>query len=76
VIAALEAQAFVESDLNRLIDVGVSLIPADSTIARLIGDIREWHAAEPDWRQTRERIAANYGYDNTSATATWCRTTR
>ena len=63
VIAAMEAQAFVESDLNRLIDVAVSLIPADSTIARLIADIREWHAAEPDWRKTREKIAANYGYD-------------
>jgi ADP-ribosylglycohydrolase len=63
VVAAMEAQAFVESDLNRLIDVAVSLIPADSTIARLIADIREWHASEPDWRKTREKIAANYGYD-------------
>ena len=63
VIAAMEAQAFVESDLERLIDVAVSLIPVDSTIARLIADIREWHAAEPDWRKTREKIAANYGYD-------------
>ena len=63
VIAAMEAQAFVEPDLDRLIDVAVSLIPADSTIARLIADIREWHAAEPDWRNTREKIAANYGYD-------------
>jgi ADP-ribosylglycohydrolase len=63
VVAAIEAQAFVESDLNALIDTAVRLIPADSTIARLIADIREWHAAEPDWRQTRERIAANFGYD-------------
>jgi ADP-ribosylglycohydrolase len=63
VIAAIEAQAFVESDLNRLIDTAVGLIPADSTIARLIADIREWHAAEPDWRATREKIAATYGYD-------------
>src|SRR5215213_4932885 len=63
VVAAMEAQAFVEPDLRRLIDVAVSLIPADSTIARLIADIREWHAAEPDWRTTREKIAANYGYD-------------
>jgi ADP-ribosylglycohydrolase len=63
VIAAMEAQAFVEPDLDRLIDVAVSLIPTDSTIARLIADIREWHAAEPDWRTTREKIAANYGYD-------------
>src|SRR3982750_3180310 len=63
VIAAMEAQAFVEPDLDRLIDVAVGLIPADWTIARLIADIREWHAAEPDWRKTREKIAANYGYD-------------
>ncbi len=63
VIAAIEAQAFVEPDLNRLLDIGVGLIPADSTIARLIADVRAWHAAEPDWRQARERIAANYGYD-------------
>lgn len=63
VIAAMEAQAFVESDLQRLIDTAVSLIPGDSTIARLIADIREWHATEPDWRATREKIAAHYGYD-------------
>ncbi len=63
VIAAMEAQAFVEAELNRLIDVGVGLIPADSTIARLIADIREWHAADRDWRAAREKIAAHYGYD-------------
>ena len=63
VVAAMEAQAFVESDTNRLIDTGVSFIPPDSTIARLIHDVREWHAAERDWRATRDLIAANYGYD-------------
>jgi ADP-ribosylglycohydrolase len=63
VIAAMEAQAFVESDINTLIDTGLSVIPRDSTIARLIYDIREWHAQESDWRAARERIAANYGYD-------------
>ncbi|MBA2596850.1 MAG: ADP-ribosylglycohydrolase family protein, partial [Chloroflexia bacterium] len=63
VIAAMGAQAFVEPELDRLLDVAVSLIPADSTIARLIADIREWHAAEPDWRKSREKIASTYGYD-------------
>ncbi len=63
VVAAMEAQAFVESDIDRLIDTGVSLIPADSTIARMIADIREWHAKEPDWRRARELIAGAYGYD-------------
>ena len=63
VVAAMEAQAFVESDLNRLLDTAVGLIPANSIIARLIADIREWHAAEPDWRKARELIAGRYGYD-------------
>jgi ADP-ribosylglycohydrolase len=63
VIAAMEAQAFVERDLNALIDTAISFIPKESVIYRMIGDIRDWHAKEPDWRKTREKIAANYGYD-------------
>ncbi|MFZ4848608.1 MAG: ADP-ribosylglycohydrolase family protein [Caldilinea sp.] len=63
VVAALEAQAFVERDLNRLLDTALSLIPNQSLIYRMIGQIREWHAAEPDWRKTRAQIAAHYGYD-------------
>jgi ADP-ribosylglycohydrolase len=63
VIAAMEAQAFVESDINKLIDVGVSFIPKDSIIYRMIDDIREWHAELPDWHDTRDHIVANYGYD-------------
>ena len=45
VVAAMEAAAFVEPDLERLLDTALTFIPADSTIARLIGDVREWHAA-------------------------------
>lgn len=64
VIAAMLAQAFVESDLNALLDTAVSYIPADSTIARVIRDVRGWHAAAPDdWRATLAQIQANYGYD-------------
>jgi ADP-ribosylglycohydrolase len=63
VVAAMEAQAFVESDIGNLLDVGVSVIPKDSVIYRLINDLREWHSQESDWRKTREKIVANYGYD-------------
>ena len=62
-LAAMEAQAFIEPDLGALLEVGLSVIPADSVIRRLIGDLREWHAQDEDWRVTRERIAAHYGYD-------------
>ncbi|MEZ4670744.1 MAG: ADP-ribosylglycohydrolase family protein [Anaerolineae bacterium] len=63
VLAAMEAQAYVDSNINNLIDCAVSFIPHDSTIFRLIEDIRGWHAKEKDWRKTREQIAARYGYD-------------
>jgi hypothetical protein len=60
----MEAQAFVESDINKLLDLGVSLIPKDSVIYRMISDIREWHAAEPDWHKGRKKIAGLYNYEN------------
>ncbi len=63
VLAAMEAMAFVERDTNRLIDRALSYIPSNSVIATMIGDIRDWHAQEKDWRATRERIEADYGYD-------------
>ena len=63
VLAAMEAQAFVESDIEKLIDTGVSFIPKDSVIYRMISDIREWHAMEPDWRKAFGLLAADYGYD-------------
>ena len=63
VLTAMESMAFVESDIQKLIDIGLSYIPADSVIATMISDLREWHAKEKDWRATREMLAANYGYD-------------
>ncbi|TKT69240.1 ADP-ribosylglycohydrolase family protein [Aquamicrobium sp. LC103] len=61
--AAMEAEAFRTKDIDKLIDVGLSVIPSDSTIARLIADIRKWHAENRDWEATRQLIQDNYGYD-------------
>ena len=63
VLTAMESMAFVERDIQKLIDIGLSYIPSDSVIARMISDLREWHAKERDWRATRELLAATYGYD-------------
>jgi ADP-ribosylglycohydrolase len=62
-LAAMEAQAFVESGIDQLIETGLSYIPAESLIARLINDIRIWSRADGNWRVTRERIEQKYGYD-------------
>ena len=63
VLAVMEAMAFVETDLNKLLDVALGYIPADSVIRRLIDDLRDWHAQDADWRAARERLEAVYGYD-------------
>ena len=61
VVAALVAHAFVESDMDRLLDTAVGLVPAGSLIARIHADVREW-AAGGDWKATRDRIEERYGY--------------
>ena len=62
VLAAMEAQAFVEPDLQRLLDTGLAQIPRDALIARLIDDVRGWREQYADWRVTREEIDRRYGY--------------
>ncbi len=61
--AAMEAAAFVETSIEKLIDIGLSYIPQDCLVRRLIADLREWRAVESDWREARRRLAASYGYD-------------
>lgn len=61
--AAMEAEAFSSTDVNHLLDTGLSFIPADCLIARLVGDIRGWARETNDWTGTRQRIEDHYGYD-------------
>jgi len=63
VLAAMEAQAFVEDDIQSLIETGVSLIPKGSIIYRMIEDLREWHSELRDWRDARLKVEEFYGYD-------------
>ncbi|HAL42834.1 MAG TPA: hypothetical protein DCP57_10350, partial [Gammaproteobacteria bacterium] len=63
VLTAMESMAFVEKDIQKLIDIGLAYIPSDSVIAKMIHDLRDWHARDSDWRITREKLEALYGYD-------------
>jgi ADP-ribosylglycohydrolase len=64
-LAAVEAQAFVEADVHKLLDVGLRFVPADCLIRRVVDDVRAWHAGDnsKDWERTRSLIAERYGYD-------------
>ncbi|MDX0524546.1 ADP-ribosylglycohydrolase family protein [Sinorhizobium medicae] len=60
--AAMEAEAFRSSDIDHLLDVGLSVIPPQCLIARMIADIRQWCKTDGDWLVTRQRIEDQYGY--------------
>lgn len=62
-LAAMESAAFKTSDVDELLDTGLALIPADSVIATMIGDIRRWYTEEPDWRKARALLQEHYGYE-------------
>lgn len=64
VVAAMEALAFVEPDLDKLLDAAAALIPRDGVIYKLIADVRGWASQYgDDWRATFRQIQAHYGYD-------------
>ncbi len=58
--AALESAAFVEKDLHKLIDIGLSYIPDECGTARAIRAALECHRAGKSWRQAREHIIEHY----------------
>lgn len=60
--AALLAAAFMESDLHRLIEIGLSEIPARCRLREAVLDTVAWCQADADWETTWERINAKYGH--------------
>ena len=54
--AALESAAFVESDVQTLIDIALARIPADSRIARAVGIARKYYREGKTWMEAREAL--------------------
>ncbi len=58
--AALESAAFVEKDLQTLIQIGLSYIPEDCGVARAIRSAVASYKAGKSWREARDEILAKY----------------
>jgi hypothetical protein len=51
------AMAFVEDDINKLLDAGLAAVDPQSRVAEVVREVRKMHAASPDdWLQTRREI--------------------
>ncbi|MFA6102280.1 MAG: ADP-ribosylglycohydrolase family protein [Victivallaceae bacterium] len=58
--AALESQAFVETNILRLIDAGLSCIPEDCLIHKGVTNTCFWWRQSENWRIVRDKIFATY----------------
>lgn len=58
---AMISTAFIEGDINKILDAGVQAIDKRSVLLEIINDIRKWHRAHPDdWRATRKLLKDKY----------------
>jgi ADP-ribosylglycohydrolase len=62
--ASIESAAFFESNVDRLLDIGLQFIPKECRTAKAIVDLRKWHAEGKTWLEARELILRNHGRDN------------
>ncbi|MFD0715458.1 ADP-ribosylglycohydrolase family protein [Paenibacillus sp. GCM10027626] len=60
--SAVEAEAFFETDLNRLFGLGLKWLPEGTKIRRLVEDTIRWSKGESDWIRVREWIIRDYGH--------------
>ncbi len=62
-IAACIAEAFVESDMTKIIEKGLSYIPADCEYTRVMRAVMDYHSKNPDnWRDCFFYVKENFGY--------------
>lgn len=60
-LARVQSAAFIESDIFKLIDIGLAGIPKDSGIHRVVTDTLKWCETLNDWKVIRQNIMTKYG---------------
>lgn len=63
-MAACISKAFDTSNVDEIIDAGLSVIPEDSTYAKITRSVRKFHKNNPDdYALCRQYLEDNWGYD-------------
>ena len=58
--AALQSAAFVESDMHKLVDIGLSYIPKDCVTAKAVRYVVEAHANGTDYLKLRDEVLERF----------------
>lgn len=57
--------AFIENDINKILDAGAASLDPESIMVRIIADVRKWHNQYPDNpAETHRLIHENYALDD------------
>lgn len=62
-LAACIAEAFVEKDIERIIEAGLSVIPSDSEYVRMTRSVVRFYKQHPNWRDCFAYVRDHFGYD-------------
>ncbi len=63
-IAVCISFAFVEQDIKKILEKGLSYIPADCAYAKVVREIMGFHEGHPEnWEECFAYIYSNHGYD-------------
>lgn len=54
--AAIQSAAYFESDIFKLIDIGLSYIPQDCGVARAINVVLDCYKSKKDWKHARKAV--------------------
>ena len=65
-LSAIEASAFFEKDIARLIQNGLVYVPNNSGLSICIQYIINEHFIDTDWRKTRRKIVSRFGSSDAS----------
>ncbi|HMP75093.1 MAG TPA: ADP-ribosylglycohydrolase family protein [Kiritimatiellia bacterium] len=63
-LAAAESAAFATRDLSAILASGLSVIPADSRLARALRSVIAWHTDGVPWAEARARVHREFGHHN------------
>ena len=63
-VAVCISYAFVESDMNKILEKGLSYIPENCDYAKIVRVVMDYHKKNPNnWKDCWKFIRDNYGYD-------------
>ena len=66
-ISTMISVSFVENNVKKIVDAGMSVLDPKSRVKSIFSDVIKWHSQYPDnWAETRRMIKEKYTIDNGS----------